>query len=143
MLKLLLILLVGLTFESTGVVLLKKGQMQIGDMNGITANEILRVCKAGATNPQILLGVFFEALFFICLLILMSKSDISFLWPLTGLSFVFATFAAIWFLGENVSVVRWAGVILIVIGAAFISYSQHAKEKPAPPTSAQSQVTEK
>jgi len=143
MLKLLLILLVGLTFESTGVVLLKKGMTHIGDMNGITVAEIFRVCKAGATNPQILLGVFFEALFFLCLLILMSKSDISFLWPLTGLSFVFATFAAIWFLGESVSVLRWIGVVLIVAGAAFISYSQHAKEKPAPPASAQSQVTEK
>ena len=143
MLKLFLILLVGLTFESTGVVLLKKGMTHIGDMNGITAAEIFRVCKAGATNPQILLGVFFEALFFLCLLILMSKSDISFLWPLTGLSFVFATFAAIWFLGENVSVIRWIGVALIVAGAAFISYSQHAKEKPVSPTPAQSQVTEK
>ena len=107
----------------------------IGDMNGVTAGEIFRVCKAGMTNPQILLGIFFEALFFLCLLILMAKSDISFLWPLTGLSFVFATFAAIWFLDESVSAVRWIGVVLIVIGAAFISYSQHAKEKPPPPTS--------
>ncbi len=143
MLKMLSILLIGLAFESTGVVLLKKGMTRIGDMDGITISEIFRVCKSGATSPQILLGVFFEALFFVCLLILMSKSDISFLWPLTGLSFVFATFAAIWFLGESVSAVRWAGVILIVVGAAFISYSQHAKEKPAPPTPTQSQVTEK
>lgn len=141
MLKLLLILLVGLAFESTGVVLLKKGMTHIGDMNGITAGEIFRVCKAGATNPQILLGVFFEALFFLCLLILMSKSDISFLWPLTGLSFVFATFAAIWFLDERVSAVRWIGVVLIVIGAAFISYSQHVKEKPVTPPSNQSAAT--
>jgi len=142
MIKLLLILLIGLTFESAGVVLLKKGMMHIGEMNGVTAGEILRVCKTGATNPQILLGIFFEALFFFCLLILMSKSDISFLWPLTGLSFVFATFAAIWFLDERVSVVRWIGVVLIVIGAAFISYSQHVKEKPAPPAS-QSDVASK
>ena len=101
MIKLLLILIVGLVFESTGVILLKKGMTHIGDMNGYTAAEIFRVVKAGVTNPQILLGVFFEALFFICLLILMSKSEISFLWPLTALSFVFATFAAIWFLGEQ------------------------------------------
>lgn len=141
MIKLLLILLVGLTFESTGVVLLKKGMTHVGDMNGITAGEIVRVCKAGATNPQILLGIFFEALFFLCLLILMSKSDISFLWPLTGLSFVFATFAAIWFLDERVSMVRWVGVVLIVIGAAFISYSQQAKEKPTPPPANQSSAT--
>ena len=138
MLKLLLILLVGLVFESTGVVLLKKGMEQIGELHGYTAGEIFRVVKAGATNPQILLGVFFEALFFACLLVLMAKSDISFLWPLTGLSFVFATLAAIIFLGESVSFVRWIGVILIVIGAAFISYSQHAKDKPAPPPANQS-----
>src|SRR5215469_9286459 len=133
MLKLLLILIVGLVFESAGVILLKKGMIHIGEVQGINAAEILRVVKAGAVNPQILLGVFFEALFFLCLVILMSKSDISFLWPLTALSFVFATFAAIIFLGESVSWVRWIGVILIVIGAAFISYSQHIKEQPSPP----------
>lgn len=140
MLKLLLILLVGLVFESTGVVLLKKGMETIGEVHGYTAGEMFRVFKAGVTNPQILLGVFFEALFFACLLILMSKSDISFLWPLTALSFVFATFAAIWFLGEKVSAVRWIGVVLIMIGAAFISYSEHAREKPAPPPAGDSPV---
>ena len=143
MIKILLILLFGLACESTGVILLKKGMTHIGDINGYTITEMFRVFKAGVTNPQILLGVFFEAVFFGCLLLLMNKSDISFLWPLTALSFVFATFAAMWFLGESVSIVRWFGVILIVIGAAFISYSEHAKEKPAPPTSDQSPVTEK
>src|SRR6185295_17387206 len=131
MFKLLLILLVGLVFESTGVILLKKGMTHIGDLHGYNLAEMLRVAKAGITSPQILLGVFFEALFFGCLLILMSKSDISFLWPLTALSFVFATLAAMIFLGESVSWIRWAGVALIMLGAAFISYSEHAK-KPAP-----------
>jgi uncharacterized membrane protein len=135
MLKLLLILIIGLVFESTGVILLKKGMLHIGEMNGVTTAEVLRLVKAGIANPQILLGIFFEALFFLCLLILMSKSDISFLWPLTALSFVFATIAAMIFLGESVSVVRWIGVILIVIGAGFISYSQHVKEVSPPPAS--------
>ena len=141
MLKLLLILLIGLVFESAGVVLLKKGMTQIGDMKTVSIGEVFRVAKAGVTSPQVLLGVFFEALFFGCLLLLMSKSEISFLWPLTGLSFVFATFAAICFLDEHVSTVRWAGVILIVFGAGLISYSEHAKPKvqessaPAPATS--------
>jgi len=129
MARLLLILLIGLAFESTGVVLLKKGMTRIGEVRVVSTAEIARVVKAGATNPQILLGVFFEALFFLCLLILMSKSEISFLWPLTGLSFVFATIAAILFLDERVSSLRWAGVILIMLGAAFISYSEHQKAK--------------
>jgi drug/metabolite transporter (DMT)-like permease len=133
MTKLLLILLIGLVFEATGVVFLKKGINQIGEIKKIVPGEVFRVIKSGLTNPTILLGVFFEALFFASLLMLMSRSDISFLWPLTALSFVMTTFAALFFLGENVSSVRWAGVILIVIGAALISYSEHVKKAPVSP----------
>ena len=107
MIKLFLILLIGLVFESTGVILLKKGITSVGEMKHVNMREISRVIKAGATSPQVLLGIFFEALFFTCFLVLMSETEISFLWPLTALSFVFATFAAIWFLGERVSAARW------------------------------------
>ena len=132
MTKLLLILLVGLVFESTGIVLLKKGMTSIGEVQTVNVAEIARVVKAGASNGQVWLGMLFEALFFFCLLALMNKSDISFLWPLTALSFVFATFAAMFFLDEKVSSLRWAGVVFIMCGAALISYSEHAKPKPAP-----------
>jgi len=131
--KLLLILLIGLVFEAAGVVFLKKGITKVGEVKAVSAAEILRVVKAGVTSPSVLLGVFFEALFFACLLILMAESDISFLWPLTALSFVMTTFAALIFLGERVSSTRWAGVVFIMIGAALISYSEHAKSKPPPP----------
>jgi drug/metabolite transporter (DMT)-like permease len=138
MAKLLIILFIGLIFEATGVVLLKKGITQIGEIKQIGGQEIIRVIRAGLTNPAILVGVFFEALFFGCLLFLMSKSDISFLWPLTALSFVMTTLAALFFLGEKVGTIRWAGVMFIMIGAALISYSEHAKEKSSvstpPPT---------
>ncbi len=133
MAKLLIILLIGLLFESTGVVLLKSGMNQLGPAEKITAREALRVVMAGATNANILLGVFFEALFFACLLVLMAKSDISFLWPLTALSFVFATFAATWFLHEKVSNLRWVGVVLIMAGAALITYSEQKKAHSPPP----------
>ena len=143
MVKLLSILIIGLIFESAGVVSLKIGITQIGDMKGVSVTEIVKVVKAGATNASVLLGVFCEAVFFASLLILMAKSDISFLWPLTGLSFVFATFAAMWFLNERVSSVRWAGVVFIMIGAALISYSEHAKAKPPLPSAAlESDVTQ-
>ena len=137
MLKLLSILLIGLVFESTGIVLLKKGIDQIGEVKVVSVAEVGRVIKAGVTNSRVLLGVFFEALYFACLLILMPKGEISFLWPLTALSFVMTTLAALIFLGEKVSSVRWAGVVFIMIGAALISYSEHAKPKPAPPAASQ------
>ena len=136
MLKLLSILIIGLIFESAGVVSMKIGITQISDMKSVSLAEMVKVVKAGATNLNVLFGVFCEAVFFASLLVLMAKSDISFLWPLTALSFVFATFAAMWFLHERVSSVRWAGVVFIMIGAALISYSEQAKPKPLPPTTA-------
>jgi drug/metabolite transporter (DMT)-like permease len=142
MLKIIIILFIGLVFESTGIVLLKKGMEQVGEVKMTSAREIFRVVKAGVTNPKILAGVFFEALFFVCLLIMMAKSDISFIWPLTGLSFVFSTFAAIWFLGETVSGLRWTGVILVVLGAVVIGYSEQSKEKSATPTSVETKTTQ-
>lgn len=132
MLKLLAILMIGLAFESAGVVLLKLGMNGIGEIKGYTMGEGWRVAKLAAKSPQIGLGLLFEAVFFGTLVFLMSKSDISFLWPMTGLSFVFATLAAIVFLGESVSGARWAGVVLIVLGAALISYSEHQKPPPQP-----------
>jgi len=137
MAKLLLVLLIGLVFESAGLVCLKKGMAQIGGLETFHAGQLTRVLKSGATNSCILAGVLFEALFFACLLLLMRRSDISFLWPLTGLSFVFATFAAICFLHEEVSVIRWLGVVLTLMGAALISYSEHVKPKSTQPLAAE------
>jgi drug/metabolite transporter (DMT)-like permease len=136
MLKLLAILLIGLVFESTGIVYLKKGMDKLTKPETITVSSVARLLKDGVTSPQIVLGVFFQALFFGCLLALMSKTDISFLWPLTALSFVFTTFSAMWFLGETVSPMRWVGVVFILIGAAFISYSEHLKKQNSPPPTA-------
>ena len=64
MAKLLLILFIGLVFEAAGVVFLKKGITQVGEVRKVNAAEIVRIVKSGAANPCVLLGVFFEALFF-------------------------------------------------------------------------------
>ena len=130
MLKLLIILLVGLTLEAIGVIYLNKGLRQVGEVQTVSAGEILRVVKSGATNPNVLIGVFFEALFFGCLLTLMSKgAEISFIWPLTALGFVFTTLAARFILRENVTPLRWGGVLLIMLGAAVITYTEYLEKK--------------
>jgi uncharacterized membrane protein len=131
--RLLIILLIGLVFEAVGVVYLNKGLRQVGEVQKVTVREVLRVVKSGATNPSILVGVLFEAIFFGTLLVLMSKGgDVSFIWPLTALGFVFTTLAAKFVLHEQVPLVRWGGVMLIMAGAALITYSEkQTEQKPA------------
>jgi len=137
MTRLLIVLLIGLCFEASGVVCLSRGLKQIGEAREISAPEIWRVFKAGAGNTNILLGVMQEAIFFGTLLYLMSQGSVSFVWPLTSLGFVLTTVAAKLLLREEVSVLRWSGVLLIVLGAGLITYSEkvlearHATPPPA------------
>jgi len=129
MAKLILILLVALVFEAIGVVYLSKGIKQVNDVPKIGAVEIARVIRSGVTNINIILGIFFEALFFAGLLVLMSKGDVSFVWPLTSLSFVMTAIAAKLFLDEQIVPVRWAGILLIMAGAALITWSEKNKKE--------------
>jgi drug/metabolite transporter (DMT)-like permease len=136
MTKILIVLAIALVFEALGVVILKRGIDQItarekarqgGDIK-VTAPAVLRLVRHGFINANVLLGVLFEAIFFAGLLILMGHKDISLVWPLTSLSMVMTTLAAIVLLGEKVSGTRWAGVVLMMLGAALITWSEQKKE---------------
>ena len=144
MTKILVILIFALCVEAVGVVFLSKGLKQIGEVQTISARDISRIISKGATNGSILLGVALEAAFFGALLYLLSQRDVSLIWPLTSLGFVITALAAKFILKEEVTAARWAGVALIVIGAALVSYSEKAKSKPPQPeVAAQVSVTEK
>ena len=142
MTKLLTVLLIGLLFEAVGVVYLNQGLKQVGEVQTISAGEVLRVFKAGVTNHKMLLGVLFEAIFFGTLLYLMSKGTVSFIWLLTSLGFVLTTIAAKFVLHEEVSLLRWSGVLLIMLGAGVITYTEKVlEEKPPADTAAHSNAT--
>jgi drug/metabolite transporter (DMT)-like permease len=127
--KFILIMLIALVFEAIGVVFLSAGLKQIGEPKTINAAEIASLITRGATNKNILLGVFFEAIFFGFLLYMLSQKDVSIVWPLTALGFVITSLAARIFLKEEISSVRWAGICLIVLGAGLVTWSAKQKEK--------------
>jgi uncharacterized membrane protein len=129
MAKILTILVIALVLESIGVVFLSKGIKQVGDLKEVSVGAIATLVKEGVSNRFIILGIFFEALFFVGLLMLMSKGDVSFVWPLTSVSLVLTTIVAKVFLHERVSGTRWSGVVLIMAGAMLITWSEKAKER--------------
>ena len=133
MTKVFVILIFALCVEAVGVVFLSKGLKQIGEAQTISAREIGRIIAKGATNGSILLGVALEAAFFGALLYLLSQRDVSLIWPLTSLGLVITALAARFILKEEVTAVRWAGIVLIVIGAVLVRYSEKAKSRPPPP----------
>ena len=144
MTKLIAILLIGLLLEAVGVVLLSQGLHEIGEAKTISVGEISRLVGRGVLNRNILLGVLFEACFFGVLLYLLSRQDVSLIWPLTSLGFVITALAARMVRHEEVSALRWTGVVIIVIGATLVAWSEQTKSKPAPPAAAAAaDITEK
>jgi uncharacterized membrane protein len=136
MTKIFVILIFAVCVEAVGVVFLSKGLKQIGEAQTVSAREIARIIVKGATNGSIVLGVALEAAFFGALLYLLSQKDASLIWPLTSLGLVITALAAKFFLKEEITLVRWAGVVLIMLGVALIRYSEKPKEKAAPPAAA-------
>lgn len=130
MLKLILILVVALVLEAVGVVFLSQGLRQAGGLAERTLPEMLRLAGRCVTNGNFLLGVLMELIFFLALLYLLKNADVSLVWPLTSLGFVLTTLAAKYIRHEQVSNLRWAGVFLIMAGAALVAYSEHVKAQP-------------
>jgi len=130
MTKVLIVLLIALVLEAMGVVFLSRGLKQIGEVEKLTAAEVVRVIRRGAVNRSILLGVALETIFFGALLYLLAQRDVSLIWPLTALGFVLTAIAAKFILHEDIHWTRWMGVALIVIGAALVSYSEKMKRPP-------------
>ena len=141
MTKLLIVLLIALLLEATGVVFLGIGLKQIGEVDRISVSEVVRLIKRGATNHNILLGVLLEAVFFGALLYLLSQADVSLIWPLTSLGFVLTALAARFIKHEEVSPLRWAGVGLIVVGAGLVAWSEAVKQRSAQPKTAVAAAT--
>src|SRR4051794_23836066 len=94
MARLLTILFIALCFETAGVIMLKQGLSTLEGPKGYWPTEIAKLVGRVVTNKYIVLGVAFEAVFFLGLLMMMSRGEVSFVWPLTSLTFVFSTAAA-------------------------------------------------
>ena len=135
MTKIILILLAGLVFEAIGAVYLSAGMKQLDSASEsdprLGVPKVLRLVKSGVTNRNILLGIAWEAVFFAALCYLLTQRDVSLIWPLSALSFVFTGVAAKLFLKEEISALRWGGIVLIVIGAGIITWSEKLKEREA------------
>jgi multidrug transporter EmrE-like cation transporter len=135
MTKVILILLAGLVFEAVGVVNLSRGLKQVGGpgQSGVQLSVpgLLRLAKSVITNRNMVLGITCQAVYFGAICYLLTQRDVSLVWPLSSLSFVFTGLAARLVLREEVSALRWTGILLVVLGAGIITWSEKIKERDA------------
>lgn len=123
MVKTLSLLAVAILLVSVGDMLLAHGMKKIGAVTSYSPTDLFQMGCRIFSNPSIIVGIIFLAGFFFIWLAILSWCDLSFVLPLTALSYVLTAFLSILFLGESVSLLRWAGTVLICIGVALVTKS--------------------
>jgi drug/metabolite transporter (DMT)-like permease len=122
-----------LLYFGTGIagdLLLKHGISQIPSFGAFTPAEAARFFAAVITNLQVVGGVALLIVNFSMMLAVLSAVDLSVVGPARALNYLFLTLGARVVLGENVPLLRWAGVLLICAGVGLILASVYeAKEE--------------
>lgn len=126
-LKKYLVLLAVMCFGSIGDALLKRGMDAFGPVNLHHPWHVV----AALANPWVLLGISCLIAFFASYLTALSWADLSYVLPATALGYVLVTLFGRYFLHENVTPLRWLGVLLISCGVGWVTRGP-AVTKPEP-----------
>ena len=84
-------------------------------------------------DPLVVLGIVMQIVWLLARMSLLGVADLSFVLPITATGYILTTVLGKIFLGEQVSVQRWIGAILIFLGTAFVGATlkttKHGPEK--------------
>jgi drug/metabolite transporter (DMT)-like permease len=118
-----LLLLIAICLTVTGEVLLKLGMNAVRvDVGAFTASP--PVLLRTFTDWRVVLGfalIFSGALFWLGVI---SRADFSFAYPLLALSYVIALFPARFVIGEQITLNRILGAVIVVAGAIIIGWER-------------------
>ena len=126
-LKKYLVLLAVMCFGSIGDALLKRGMNAFGPVDLHHPWHVI----AALGNPWVLLGISCLTAFFASYLTALSWADLSYVLPATALGYVLVTLFGRYFLHENVTPLRWLGVLLISCGVGWVTRGPEVT-KPEP-----------
>jgi drug/metabolite transporter (DMT)-like permease len=108
-----------------GELCVTRAMKQVGEVTDFRPSAIIAVILRAARVPWMWAGIALMALAFFSLLAALSIENVSFVVPVTALSYAAGALGGIAFLGERVSSRRWAGVLLVCIGVTLVWMGKH------------------
>ncbi len=118
----LLLIFTSIFMGAIGQILLKTGMSKIGYISIKYSDIIQNVLKA-FVSPYILVGILSYLLSMILWLIILSRVELSFAYPMVSVGYIFVIVLSYFILHENISLLRLIGVITICVGILFIARS--------------------
>ena len=108
---------------TSGELAVTRAMKNIGEVHDFRPANLLRVIGRAFCIGWMWLGLALMAISFFALLMLLSWENVSFVVPVTALSYVFGAFGGKFLLGERIEVRRWVGVLLVCLGVLLVCVS--------------------
>lgn len=93
---------------------------RVGEVTDFRPRSLVRVIFRAIRVPWMWAGIGLMALAFFSLLAVLSIENVSFVVPVTALSYAAGALGGVVFLGERVSGRRWVGVLLVCVGVTLV-----------------------
>jgi drug/metabolite transporter (DMT)-like permease len=109
---------------TVGQLLLKHVMTGIGPVGSAQLGSLGSICLRLAGDPLFVLAVTLYFLGFAVWLIVLSKLDLSYAYPILALSYCLVPVLSAYIFGERISAMRWAGIGIICLGVTVVGLSK-------------------
>ena len=107
-----------------GELCVSRAMKTVGEVHDFRPAALARFVWRAIRVGWMWVGIAMMALAFFSLLALLSMENVSFVVPVTALSYAAGAFGALIFLREHISAQRWLGVLLVCVGVTLVWLSR-------------------
>ncbi len=125
--KVVMVMLAATLAVSLGEALLSKG-MKLTNMP--SASGLMQA--RAVLNRYVVCGTILMTAYFGLYMLALRWADLSFVLPLTAISYLLGALLAKFYLGEHVSPTRWIGVLVITLGVVVVGFGERGGSGGAP-----------
>ncbi len=108
---------------TAGELCVSRAMKSIGEVHDFSPRSILSFVVRSLRLPWMWLGIALMSLGFFSLLAILSFQEVSFVVPVTALSYAAGAFGAKAFLGERITANRWMGIAVVCLGVTIVWWS--------------------
>jgi len=121
--KPILLLLMSTVSASIGQIFFKKGVLTLGEISfkSSISGELVKLIF----HPIVFLGLIFYIISTVLWLIALSKTTLNFAYPFTILTFALVMLSSKFIFLENISTLRYFGIVLIILGILLSSVAKN------------------
>jgi multidrug transporter EmrE-like cation transporter len=117
------LILLAAAFGVCGQLSLKVGMNQVGQLGAEVLDQPLQVAVRVVSTPLVASGLAMYVFGAILWMMVLSRSALSFAYPILAIGYAITPMLAWLLLGENMNAVRWLGIAVICAGVFVVSRS--------------------